>query len=171
MAEHLSLIVRAATASDAGRQWVTALGCQRRPGRRPCPGHLAVVRSDVPASIRWQCSACGDDGVISGWEGSPFDLRNPDPGHGRIDSVRVVIPDEVAAALRSLMLLDRPSERLVFRAEVDGKHIVLSGGDDDLDELVGYVAAEANHEENRQRQKRLDAAFEVLNGALRGSAR
>lgn len=71
MAEHLTLVVRAATAGEGGQSWVTALPCRRRPGRRPCTGNLAVFRSDVPPSIEWRCTACGDEGVISGWERSP----------------------------------------------------------------------------------------------------
>lgn len=39
----------------------------------------------------------------------------------------------------------------------------LTATDDDLDELIGSVAAEANHETNRRRQQRLDATFEALN--------
>ena len=39
--------------------------------------------------------------------------------------------------------------------------------DDDLDELIGFVAAEANSEPNRRRQQRLDAAFDALNAAAR----
>ena len=42
----------------------------------------------------------------------------------------------------------------------------LIGDDDDSEELIGYVAAEANHEQDCRRQKRLDAAFAVLNDAL-----
>lgn len=38
--------------------------------------------------------------------------------------------------------------------------------DDDLEELIGYVAAEANHEPNRRRRRRLDAAFTVLTEAV-----
>ena len=33
------------------------------------------------------------------------------------------------------------------------------------DELIGFVAAEANHEPNRRRQQRLDVAFDTLNNA------
>lgn len=44
--------------------------------------------------------------------------------------------------------------------------IVLAAGEEDLDELVGYIAAEANHEKDRRRQKRLDTAFAVINDAL-----
>lgn len=159
-------IVRAATAGDGGQPWISALQCTRRPGRRPCPGHLGVFRSDVPPSIEWWCTSCGDKGVISGWERSPFDLRAG--GALRVlASVRhVVVPADVAAALRSLMLLDTDCERLVFRATATEEGVVLTGDDDEFEELIGYVAAEANHEPNRRRQKRLDAAFAALNDAV-----
>lgn len=166
MAERLTLIVRAATAGSSGAEWVSALPCDRRPGHRPCPGHLALLRVDVPPSIAWRCTSCGDEGVISGWERSPFDLR---PRHARQESAdmrRVVIPADAAAALRELQLLDSDTERLVFRAEADEAGVALLVDDDDLDELVGCVAAEANHEENRRRQCRLDDAFRILSAAL-----
>lgn len=166
MAERLTSIVQAATAGDAGSEWVSALPCDRRPGRRPCPGHIAVLRTDVPASIAWWCTSCGDEGVISGWEQSPYDLRSRNPRAMSADTRPVVIPAETAAALRGLQLLDSDTERLVFRAEATKEGIVLVGDDDDLDELMGYVAAEANHEENRRRQRRLDDAFQVLSQAL-----
>lgn len=167
MAEHLTLIVRAATSGESGLTWMSALRCNRRPGHVACPGHLAVRRTDVPVSIEWRCTSCEDEGVISGWEGSPFDLRPRRSEPGPTTGVQVVVSAEVVSTLRSLMLLDTVSERLVFRAEVIEGVIVLSGDEDDLDELAGYVAAEANHEEDRRRQKRLDAAFGVLNDALR----
>ncbi len=166
MAERLALIVRAATAGDAGGEWVTALTCNRRPGRRPCLGHLAVLRTDVPPSIAWGCTSCGDEGVISGWEGSPYDLRSRRQHPSSADVRRVVIPAATAAALRELQLLDSDSERLVFRAEASEDGIVLVGDDDDLEELTGYVAAEANHEDERRRQRRLDEAFEVITRAI-----
>lgn len=116
MGEHLTLVVRAATAGQGGQSWVTALPCRRRPGRRPCTGNLAVVRFDVPPSIEWRCTACGDEGVISGWERSPFDLRPRRPTLVSPPSVHAIAPPEVVATLRELLLLDTPSERLVFRA-------------------------------------------------------
>ena len=42
MAEQLGNVVRAATAAEAGAAWVSALPCRRWPGRRPCPGRIAV---------------------------------------------------------------------------------------------------------------------------------
>ena len=56
LAEHLSNIVRAATAGDAGTAWETALPCRRRPANRRCPGRMIVLRTAAGAPIRWQCS-------------------------------------------------------------------------------------------------------------------
>ena len=166
MAEHLTLLVRAASAGEGGQAWVTALPCRRRPGRRPCTGHLAVFRSDVPPSIEWRCTGCGDEGVISGWEGSPFDLRLRRPTLVAAPTVHVTVPPEVAATLRTVLLLDTPSERLLFRARHADEGVLLACDEEELEELLGCLAAEANHETDRRRQKRLDQAFEVLKGLL-----
>ena len=79
-------------------------------------------------------------------------------------SIRMVVPVEVAATLRDQRLVDAAGERLVFRARLgdDAVSAVLAASEDDLEELLGYVAAEANHEKDRRRDKRLDQAFEAL---------
>ena len=166
MAEHLISVVRAATAGDAGLSWVTAITCMRRPAHRACPGHLTVLRTDVPSSIEWRCESCGDAGVISGWERSLFDLRSAGTDGHIADGRGVIISTEVAATLRGLTLIDSEGERRVFRARVVPEGILLDGDEDDLDELLGYIAAEANHEQNRGRRRRLDAAFDLLRVAL-----
>lgn len=165
LAEHLGNIVRAATSGDAGTAWESALPCRRRPANRACPGRMIVLRTESGAPIRWRCSVCDDTGVISNWEDSPFDLRRrgltvAEPAND------IVIATEIAATLRDLQLLDPDSERLVFRIRAAQHHAaVLSATDEDLDELLGAVAAEANHEPNRRRQQRLDTAFDALSNA------
>lgn len=164
LAEHLSSIVRAATAGDAGTAWESALPCRRRPANRRCRGRMIVLRTAAGAPIRWQCSICQDEGVVSNWEGSPFDLRRRRLTlAGAVNEI--VIPDEVAAALRELRLLDTDCERLVFRIRAHNDGAILAATSDDLEELIGFMAAEANHEPNRRRQQRLDAAFDALNTA------
>jgi len=166
MASQLCSLVRAATAGPAGKSWVSALGCRRRPDHRPCTGRMVLFRPEVGTPIEWRCDACGDEGVISGWEGSYADLRRPG-GRPRQGGREVPVPDHVAAALRDLRLLDTDAERVVYAARADrsGQGAILELDDEGLDELAGFVAAEANHEPDRRRQKRLDEAFNVLSDA------
>ena len=168
LAHHLGNIVRAATAGAAGARWVTALPCRRRPAHRPCRGRISVVRREPPAPIQWWCSVCDDEGVVSNWADSPYDLRRRQlTVAGAVNEI--VIGDETAAALRELQLLDPDCERLVFSMRAHSGGAAFAATDDDLDELIGFVAAEANHEPNRRRQHRLDAAFSVLTAAAEGS--
>jgi hypothetical protein len=167
LAEYLGCVVRSSTAADAGTPSVSALKCRRRPRNRPCQGHVVVARAEPPAPIEWRCSACSDEGIISGWEGSMFDLREP---RTRIDSeprCEVILSDESAAALRELQLLDKECERLVFQMRYLSDRCVFSATANELDELIGFVAFEANHETSRSRQRRLDAALDALGEALR----
>jgi hypothetical protein len=166
LAAHLHDIVRAATAGDAGTTWETALPCRRRPGNRRCPGRMTVLRTEAAAPIRWQCSACDDEGVISTWADSPFDLRRRRLILAKA-AREIAIPGEVAAALRNLQLLDTDCERPVFAIRAHDDHAILAATGDDLDELTGFVAAEANSEPSRRRQQRLDAAFDALTSAAR----
>jgi len=64
------------------------------------------------------------------------------------------------------MLLDTTAERIVFRSRASSEGIVLAADEGDLDELIDSFAAEANHEHDRRRRKRLDHAFEVLSQVL-----
>jgi len=47
-------------------------------------------------------------------------------------------------------------------AEIKGKHIVAKYSIHDLDDLLGFIAAEANHTEDKQLEKKLDRLFEKL---------
>jgi hypothetical protein len=164
LGEHLSNIVRAATAGDAGTDWESVLPCRRRPANRACPGRIILLGTEPGSPIRWRCGVCDDAGVISSWEHSVFDLRRR---HRTVAGAtnEIVISNEVAAVLRGLQLPDRDCERLIFRIRAHRDSAVLAATDDDLDELIGFVAAEANHETNRRRQQRLDAALDALNDA------
>ena len=164
LAGHLSNIVRAATAGDAGTAWMTALPCSRRPAHRSCVGRMIVLRPEPPTPIRWQCSVCDDEGVISNWAESPYDLRRQTLTLASPVN-EVVVSEEVAAALRELLLLDTDCERLVFAIRTGNDRSILPVTDDDLEELLGFMAAEANHEPNRRRQQRLDVALDALTNA------
>ena len=129
-----------------------------------------MLATEPAAPIRWWCNRCDDQGLISNWENSPFDLRRR-----RLTVVEavheVVISAQVAAALRELRLLDPDGERVVYRIRADVDGAILGATDDELDELIASVAAEAIHEPNRPRRKRLEAAFDALSGAQTSRSR
>lgn len=64
------------------------------------------------------------------------------------------------------MLLDADCERVVFGTHAAETALVLAATEEELEDLVGFVAAEANHEPNPRRQKRLDAAVSLLSNAI-----
>lgn len=163
-AERLGRIVHAATAGDAGVRWTSALPCARRPGNRACAGRIVILRSDPPAPVHWWCADCGDDGSIRKWEGSPYDLRRRTLAVAEVTE-QTVVPDDVAAVLRELLMLDADVERRVFAMAAGPAGAVLSVTPDELDELVDSVAAEANHEGDRRRRRTLDAAYDLLSVA------
>ena len=47
-------------------------------------------------------------------------------------------------------------------AVVKGRKLVVKLTPDDLDEIIGYIAAEANHTDDRKLQKELDHLYERL---------
>ena len=164
LAAHLGNIVRAATAGDAATAWVTALPCPQRPANRSCPGRMIVHRPQPPSAVHWICSSCDDEGVVSGWENSSDDLRRRRLTVTGAASV-FSITDEVAAALRDLHLPDTDSARVVYTIRADNERLILRATDDELDDLLGVAAAQANQEPNRRRRRRLDTAYDSLSEA------
>jgi hypothetical protein len=169
LAEQLCNIVRAATAGEEGGSWVSALPCRRRPGNRHCPGRIRVRRTDGQAPISWACTVCGDEGWVSGWQETSYDLRDR-RGGSAVTAKDISVSDDVVASLRESLLLDADCERVVYRARTDHGQTALSASEEQLDELLGYLAAEVNHETNRRRRQRLDAAYDQLSNAARSMA-
>jgi hypothetical protein len=161
----LSAIVRAASVRPTGSGARSAIGCTRRPGRRPCEGLIMVFRR-TNGEIVWSCDACGDEGLISGWEGSPADGSGLDDSYAEGDPVTLVIDRELFDVIRGVLLLDDAGELLVARAEGSRGGVVLMGRTGAFEELVEYVASEANAETNRSRARLLDEACTELEAAL-----
>ena len=51
-------------------------------------------------------------------------------------------------------------------AEVKGKNVVAKYSIEDIGELIGFIAAESNHTEDKKLQKKLDKLFIRLNTIL-----
>lgn len=118
--------------------------------------------------IAWSCDTCGDEGVITGWEGSPTDLSGIDDSYADGDRLALLIVRELYEVIRGVLLLDDACELLVARAEGSAAGVVLAGPTDAFEELVEYLASEANAETNRRRVRLLDEACTALEAALAG---
>lgn len=164
LAEHLCAIVAAASAGAAHTRWETALPCRRRPTHRACPGRIVVSWTQPDHPINWCCSHCDDDGTISNWATSIYDLRRQQLGAAE-PVQNVVVDADTAAILRTLPFLDHDCHRAVFAIHADGDKLHLTVTDSELGELIDSLAAEANHESNRRRQRQLDTAYDHLTTA------
>ena len=60
----------------AGDTHAIDVKCRRRPGRRPCRGMIHSSVDPGTREIQWHCPVCDDHGLISNWEGSPWDVRS-----------------------------------------------------------------------------------------------
>jgi hypothetical protein len=54
-------------------------------------------------------------------------------------------------------------------AEIKGKHLITKYSTYDLEELIGFIAAEANHTDDKKIGKKLDRLFERLSDILDNS--
>lgn len=164
LAEHLSGIVAAASAGEAQTRWETALPCRRRPAHRACPGRIVVSWTQPEHPINWCCSHCDDAGTITNWATSIYDLRRQQLTAS--EPVQdVVVDTDTAAALRTLPFLNHDCQRAVFAIRALGNELHLTVTDTELDDLIDSLAAEANHEPNRRRQRQLDTAYDHLTTA------
>ena len=69
-------VITYATSIESGIQVDSPPKCWRRPGRKPCKGILEVGLNRFENQIHWICPVCGDEGVISGWEGLIWDMMD-----------------------------------------------------------------------------------------------
>ena len=50
--------------------------CRKTVGGTPCPGEIEVWVYAENNQIGWECLECGEEGIITHWEGTPWDKRN-----------------------------------------------------------------------------------------------
>jgi hypothetical protein len=143
LARYLRRIVRVATALSEPGPHATGVPCRQHPQRRRCPGHLRVELQHVPAQIQWACSACGEAGVIDGWQATADDLSSVTRSSAPEDHRTVTLTD---AAYR--LLLDEPSmyprcTLMVYGAAPQADGVTLSGTEEELQALIEMATARA----------------------------
>ena len=76
LAEHIVSIVAMASRPEIIPLPEYKVRCRRRPGRKPCIGIIEADFNPDDERIVWWCPVCDDNGYISDWKGSMWDLRN-----------------------------------------------------------------------------------------------
>jgi hypothetical protein len=81
LTEHIVAIVAMASSPEIIPLPAYQVRCRRRPGRKPCPGIIQADFDPQDERIIWRCPVCEDNGYISNWKGSMWDLRDANVFH------------------------------------------------------------------------------------------
>ncbi len=166
MLDYHSAVVKAGSSHPRNAQFNSAVPCRRRPGRKPCATYLAINhRSDDV--IHWQCPSCGEQGFISNWQGTIYDLS----GFAELDPtqrVSVMIGHDEYKLLRGIITSSQEEDAIIGGAVSTPDGVLLSGSVDDFDLLLGSVAFDANHAEMTRRQRAMDRIYESIQCVVEG---
>ena len=81
LAEHMVAIVAMASRPELIPLPEYQVRCRRRPGRKPCTGLIEADFNPDDERIVWWCPVCDDNGYISNWKGSMWDLSEAGEVH------------------------------------------------------------------------------------------
>ena len=168
--DYFGAIVSAATLAPPGVEVVTDLRCRRRPQRRRCHGLIRLRLQEKPAELIWWCPQCGDNGIIRNWKGIPWTLV-----HTRTDDIsncdeycEILLSKKEYALLTEISILESGAIKAVEDARVKDDAYVIVGSVEDIDDLMGYIAFEANHEQKPRRRLALNRLFDKFSDSIEG---
>ena len=75
MANYIGAIVSATTSESSKESVDTGVQCLPAQGQKPCSGKIVGFRDIASNKIHWECTICGNYGVIFDWEGTLWDRR------------------------------------------------------------------------------------------------
>ena len=78
LAQHIVAIVQETTGDPDDEGLFPKVPCRRRPNRKPCTGDIASFIDPDNQQIIWVCPICEDNGTISGWQDTLWDLTRED---------------------------------------------------------------------------------------------
>ena len=168
--EYLSAIVSAATLAPPGVEVNTSVRCRKRPERKSCHGLIRLRLQENPAELIWWCPVCADSGVIRNWKGIPWNLSHT-KGASAVNGdefCEVILTNNEYKLLTEIAILEPQAREIVQDASFMENGVMLIGSLDAMDELMGYIAFEANHEQKLRRQQALNNLFDKINICILG---
>jgi hypothetical protein len=160
-------VVEVATARVANEPWTSAVHCVARVGRRLCRGHIRILSATLE-SIEWCCADCPENGVITGYVGTPSDLSRYAP-QGKL--VFWGIDDEDRQFLLTETVGIRDLHAIVCRAQphVDVPGLLLIDATvEELDEMYTLVEELTDVMTGRRQRDVLDALRASLCNSMDG---
>ncbi|MEK6707075.1 MAG: hypothetical protein AABZ06_14960 [Bdellovibrionota bacterium] len=134
--DYLGHIIGSATVTNEV-EFLSPIPCRKKVSRKPCTGFVKVIKQELPESL----------------DGEPNPLVEVD-----------ISREEMKALLRG-GIYDPDSERIIYSARPAGQGIMLRGLYGDMDNFVGFIASDSNHEEDRKRQKLIDSVYDKVESA------
>ena len=167
--EYYGSIVSAASAWwFADLEMHSAIRCRRRPGRKPCGGHIRLILDTETDAIAWACSHCADRGCISGWRESPWDLSTVRVAeYGAPGWIELPLPLDDYRLLLRQAIPDPETERVVRAAQTARSGILLSAPHGAFVHLADWLADKADHARRGKTRATLDRICDRISGALR----
>ena len=161
---YLAEIVSAATMAPPGMEFNTSLRCRRRPKRKPCQGHIRLLLQEVPPELQWWCSECSDNGTIKNWKGIPWDRSRLHWEDSKKDTTyyKIHLREEEYSLLAEIAIVEPQAHSFVENAIQINAEYLLVGAAHVINDVIGYIAFEANHETNKRRQRALDCIYEKI---------
>ncbi len=157
MLAFLGSIVRAGSSHPVGTQFPSAIPCRRR----PCHRRGLTIANESNGNIRWECPDCGENGYISKWQGSDYDLSaavGPDAGV----RVGMLVSPEEHKWLSEIMTNTQEEDAIIAGGVVTDQGVRVSGRPEDFDLLLGSIVFDANHTKSAKRRRALHAIHDRL---------
>ncbi|MBN1221832.1 MAG: hypothetical protein JXB23_01195 [Candidatus Aminicenantes bacterium] len=152
-------LVKSVTSHSVEALVPTGVRCRRRPKRKPCTGEVFAFLNEDTGAIQWNCFKCGDNGFIYDWEDTKWDMRDTD-----LIPVRLHVEERDLILNETLAGPDLTAKLETAKSVSDA--IVVYYSTEELDGLIGYIAAEANHNPRKKIRERLDALCDSLEDLL-----
>lgn len=161
-------VVEAATSRSAESAWCSAVRCIGRVGRRACGGRIRVEPPKA-SGLEWSCTTCGENGIVTGFEGTALDMSRYVPSEKKL---RVWgIDEEERSVLLEATTVNPSLRAVVSRAsphmEVAGL-LLVQATVDELDNIYTLVEELTDATRSRRRIEVLDGMRASLCTAMDG---
>lgn len=157
-------ITRAASSHISNKPFLSMVQCRRTIDDNICGSWLSVEKMDR-GQIHWKCPICGEEGFISNWQKTRYDLTE-EARKQEDESFTLIVTKKEYELLQDILIFSSEEEAILFGGVSTAKGVRLSGYPESFDLLIDSLAAAANHAEDSKQQRALDKIYDKVENAL-----